>query len=239
MLQYDALRDRKAQACSADFSGPGFVHAVEPLIDLIEGLLGDTYAGVLDAHIEIVEIRIDRHSYLAVVPVVLDGVLHQVRDDHGHLDLVDLRDDFTHADHRQLYVSFLRDGPDPAKDQLHHLIDIGLLDAELGVLAVHAHKCEEFRDDLVLAVDLILYIHHKFPVHFYRDIVLLDQGVGQDLHGGHGSLQLVGNIGNKFLPGFIERVHPCQHLVEGVSDMLGLEESRRFDGISGKSRPDR
>ena len=111
VLQYDALGNGEAQTGPADFPGSGFVDAIEPLIDLIKGILRDSDTGILDTDIEVIGICIDRHPDFAVVPVILYGVLNEVRNDHDHLDLIDLRIDFSHADHRQLYVSFLRNGP--------------------------------------------------------------------------------------------------------------------------------
>ena len=175
VLQDYALCDRKAKACSADLSGSRFIYPVESFVDLIEGILRDPDAGIFHADIAVVEIRIDGHPHFSVVPVVFDGVFNKICDDHSHLDLIDLRVDLAHTDHSQFDISLLRDRPYSSKDQLHHLIDVGILDIELGIFAVHADKCEQLRNDLVLPVDLVLYVDHEFPVHFDRDIFLLDK----------------------------------------------------------------
>ena len=237
MLQDDALGDGQSESCSADFPRPGLVDAVESLIYFVQRILRDPDAGILDAHIEVIGIRIDRHSHLAVVSVVLDGILYKIRDDHGHLDFVDLRIDLPDADHSELDIPLLGNGADPSEDQLHHFIDVDLLDAELGILAVHSDQRKKLRDDLVLSVDLVLDVHHKLPVHLDRHVLLLHEGVGQDLHRCHGSLELVGHVGYEFLSRFIQRVHTRQDLVEGVRDMFSFHKGRRLDGFRRVPRP--
>ena len=182
VLQDDALCNGKTKACSADFSRPGFVDPVESLINLVQGILRDADACVLNTDIEVVGIRVDGHSDLAVVPVVFDRVLDQVCDDHDHLDLVDLGVDFSHADHCQLDVSFLRDRSEPVQDQFDHFVYVALFDVELGILPVHAHQREQFRDDLVFAVDFVFDIDHEFPVHLYGNVFLLHERIRQNLH---------------------------------------------------------
>ena len=182
MLQNNTLCYGKAKAGASDFPRPGFIDTIESLVDLVEGILRNTYAGVLYAYIEIVGIRIDRDKDFSVIPVILDGVLNKVRDDHDHLDFVDLRVNLSHTDHCQFDVSFLRDWSKPSKDHLDHLVDIALLDIETGVFPVHTNKGEQFRYDLVFAVHLIFDIDHELPVHLNRHIFLLHQGICQNFH---------------------------------------------------------
>ena len=52
MLQDNTLCNGKAKACSADFPRPGFVDPVEPLIDMLLGLLRDPHSVVLYGKIE-------------------------------------------------------------------------------------------------------------------------------------------------------------------------------------------
>ena len=236
MLQYDALCDGQSQTGAANFLGPGLVDAVESLIYFVQRVLRDAHAGILHADIEIIGIGIDRNSHFAVISVVFDRVLHKIRDDHVHLHLVDLRVDISHADHRQFDISLLGDRPHSSKDQLHHSVDIGLLDVEFGILPVHSHQCQQLGDDLVLPVHLILDIDHELAVHFHGNIVLLYQGVSQDFHRCHRCLQFMGDIGNKLLPGFVQRVHSGEHLVERIRYVLGLQKGGRLDRVGGVSR---
>ena len=110
-----------------------------------------------------------------MIPVIFDRVFHEVRNDHDHLDLIDLRVDLSHTDHSQLDVPLLRDGAKSSEDKLNHFIDVALLDIEPGVLPVHADKGEQFRNDLVFAVYLVLDVDHELPVHLDRNIFLLHQ----------------------------------------------------------------
>ena len=168
-----------------------------------------------------------------MIPVIFDCVLHKIGDDHDHLGLIDFRIYFSHTDHGQLNIPLLCDGPDSFQDQFAHFIDIALLNVQLGVFAVHADKREQFRNDLVLSVHLIFDIFHELAVHFHGRIVHLQQGIGQDLHGGHRRLELMGYVGDEFLPGFIQRVHTRQHLIERIRNVFCLQKSRRFNGIGG------
>ena len=236
VLQDNTLGDGKAKARSADFSRSGFVDPVESLVDLVEGILRDSDAGVLDTDVKVVGIRVDGHSDFAVIPVVFDRIFDQVCNHHDHLDLVDLGVDLSHADHRQLDVSFLRDRPEPVQDQLYHFVYAALLDVELGVLSVHAHQGEQLCDDLVFAVDFVFNIDHEFPVHLDRYIFLLHERVRQDFHRSHGRLELVGDVGNEFLPRLVESVHSCEHLIKGIRDMFRLNKRGRLDGVGRISR---
>ena len=166
-----------------------------------------------------------------MIPVVFDRVFNKVCDDHDHLGLVDLRVYFSHTDHRQLNIPLLRDGPDPFQDQFAHLVDVALLDIEFGVLAVHADKSEQFCNDLILSVHLVFDIFHEFAVHLHGSVIHLQQRIGQNFHGSHGRLELMGYIGDKFLPGFIQRVHAGQYLIKRIRNMLRLQKRRRLDGI--------
>ena len=130
VLQDDALCDGKTKSRASHFSGSGFIDAIEPVVDLVQGILRDADTGILHNDIEVVGIRVDRHAHLSVIPVVLDRVLNEVGDHHGHLDLIDLRVDVPHADQRQLDVPVLRDGTDAAENGLDHLVDIDVLEIE-------------------------------------------------------------------------------------------------------------
>ena len=145
MLQDNTLCNGKAKACSADFPRPGFVDPVEPLIDLVQGVLRNTHARVLNTDIEVVGIGVERHSDFSVIAIVLDRVLDQICDDHDHLNFVDLGINFPHADHCQLYISFLRDGSHSPEDQLDHLVDVAFLYVEFGILPIHAHQSKQLR----------------------------------------------------------------------------------------------
>ena len=238
VLQDNTLRDRETESGPADLPGTGLIDAVKALVDLVERVLRNADAGVFDTHIEVIRIRIDRHSHFTVIPVVFDRILDKIGDDHIHLDVIDLRVYFSHADHGQLNIPLLGDRPHPAQDHLDHLIDIRLFDVQLGILAVHADQRQKLRDDLVLPVHLILDVHHELSVHFHRDIILRDKRVRQNFHRSHGRFKFMGYVGNKFLPRLIQGIHARQDLVERVRYVLGLQECRRFYGICGISRLD-
>ena len=57
-------------------------------------------------------------------------------------------------------------------------------------------------------------------------VLLLHEGIGQNLHGGKRRLRFMGNVGNKFLPGIVNpHLHLRQQLVKGIDNVL------RFDII--------
>ena len=110
-----------------------------------------------------------------MVPIIFHCVFNEVCDDHYHLDLIDLRIDFSHADHSQLDISFLRDGSESVQDQLDHLVHVALFDVELRILSIHPNECEQLRYDLIFTVNFVLDVDHEFPVHLDRNIFLLNQ----------------------------------------------------------------
>ena len=231
VLQDNTFGDGETESCAANLSGSGFIYSVETIIDLVEGVLRNSDAGIFHTDVEVIGIRVDSKADFAVIPIVFDGVFHKICDDHCHLGLIDLRVYFSHADHSQLNITLLRNGPDPSQDQLAHLIDIALLNIEFGVLAVHTDKSEKLCNDLVLSVHFVLDIFHELAVHLNRDIIHLKQRIGQNFHGSHRRLELMGYVGDKFLPGFIKRVHSRQYLIKRIRNMFRFQERRRFNGI--------
>ena len=75
----------------------GFVHSVEPFVDVSQRFFGDTEAGVFNGKFEGLMVRIQGHPYPAVFVVVFDGIFNQVRDKKGDLNLVNLGCDLSYG----------------------------------------------------------------------------------------------------------------------------------------------
>ena len=233
VAQDGALGDGKAQAGAADLSGSGLVDPVESLEDPGLGVLGDPDAVVLDSQFKVLVVGVDGDDDPAVLAVVFDGVFHQVGQDLADPDGVHLGKDLPLVDQGQLDIPELGDGAEPLHDGLGQGVDIGPGDLKLDVGPVLLDQGQKVRDDLVLAVDLMVDILEEFPVDGGVHLLLGEEGGREDLHGGHGSLELVGDVGDEFLPGLVQGVHAAQHVVEGVGDMHGLDILGRADGLIG------
>ena len=57
------LCDGKAQACSSDLPGVGFVHSVKSLVDMSQGILRNTYTGIMYLKGKILMVRIEHHLH--------------------------------------------------------------------------------------------------------------------------------------------------------------------------------
>ena len=73
----NVLDDGKAQARAAGLSGAAFIHPIEALEDPLLGLFGDADAVVLH-HKDGASLLLYRHLDIAPLPIVADGILHQV-----------------------------------------------------------------------------------------------------------------------------------------------------------------
>ena len=111
MHQDGALGDRQSQSRSADLSGMRLVHTIESLADVCQSLLRDTDSGITDFKGKILMIRIQYHLHPAMILIVFDGILHQIRHDQGHLDFIHLCHHRTDAFKYHFHILLPGDGP--------------------------------------------------------------------------------------------------------------------------------
>ena len=88
---------------------------------------------------------------------------------------------------------------------------------------------QQIGNDQILTIQLADDIAHKLLVQFFRNALLSHQRFGKHLHGGDRRLQLMRDIGHKFLAGFFQLVDPVQHHVKGIGDRFDLTASGQVD----------
>ena len=165
--------------------------------------------------------------------IILDRILHKIRDDQRQFHLVHSCRDRPDTLIHHFHIPLLCNRPQSAHDQFHQCINIHLGNIQIRRCSVHLHKRKKIRNNLILPLDLLCDIRHKFLIKLNRHIFLTDQGIRQYLHGGDGCSQLMGHIGNEFLSGGIQHLHSAQHPVKSVSDAFSLQAVRYGDRIIG------
>ena len=233
MADHGALCDGKAQACSSDRAGSGFVDAVEALEDAALFLLRDAYAIVMDGELEIFVVSVHCDGHLSVLAVVFDRVFHQVSQNEIDLCLVHLGDHFVFVHQGQFNIPKLRDGAQASEHVIRQFVDVCSGDLQIHVCAVLPDQGQEVGDDLVFPVDLVVDVLQEFPVHSRIDIFLRQERSREHFHGSHGGLELMGDIRDELLPRLVQCVHSAQNIVKSIGNMSGFRIHGGLDRFVG------
>ena len=105
------------------------------------------------------------------------------------------------------------------------MVDIQCLNIHIMGRLVHLYQRKQIIDDLVLPLDFLGHISHKFPVKLSRDFLLGQKRICQHLHGCQRRLQLMGHIRDKLLPCLIQYLESSDQLVKRLRKPNGLQKS--------------
>ena len=152
----------------------------------------------------------------ALLLVVLDSIFNQIGYRKCQLCPVNLRDDWLVAFQADIDLLLLGNRAQPLQNQVDQVVDIRIFNVDDRRLPVHLDQFQQIRDNFILPVDLMTDVNHEILIHLVRDfpdLCLLDQRIRENLHGGHRRLQLMGDIGNELLSGFLLLFQMVPHLV--------------------------
>ena len=152
--------------------------------------------------------------------VIFDCIFNQIGQGKGEFDFIYFRHYRAETFHNKFHVLFLCDRTQTFHDPLQQFIDLNACNIDISGRFIHFYQRKQIIDDFILTVNLCTNICHKFPIKFYRNILLSHQGVCKDFHGSQWCLQFVGHVRYKLLATLIQCLQTSQHLVTGCRHRL-------------------
>ena len=218
------LDDVKAEAPALLAAVAGLVDLVEPVEDQGQLLRRDGVALVGDGHIELAAADAQLQPQLAAGGAEFHRVVQQVVDHLGHGILVGPGEDGVlgqvHLDIQIFRHDLLLEGDKHLTDALLH-VEAGLLLLGDAALVLEPGDVQHAADQTAQPLGLIGDDLHVVAVPLRGDGPI-EHAVHIAADGGHGGLELVGDVGDKFLPLIFAFFQRFGHVVEGRCQLVHL-----------------
>ena len=191
---HDRLDDRESDAAAPVLTGPGFIHLIELLPDLIDILLWDRISGIEHGNADEAVLPDDPHVDLLIMIEMVQRITHIVGDDFLDLEFISPDKNrilSVHRDLRSLLLKKQRHAGNNAPDQLR---DIEPLHRHLFRAELELVQREQLADHIVHLGGLIdNNVAVEVPaLRILRDIVLESLRIAGDQRDRR--LQLMGHI---------------------------------------------